>query len=68
MSTPIANLPRAGSLYDNHLMIVEEVSNGISIETQKTTLQDLYEWLNNALSSVYTQSSQIQVIGSNIDR
>lgn len=68
MSTTIANLPRAGSLYDNHLMIVEEVSNGTSVETQKTTLQDLYEWLNNALSGVYTQSSQIQVIGSNIDR
>lgn len=68
MSTTIANLPRAGSLYDNHLMIVEEVSNGTSVETQKTTLQDLYEWLNNALSGVYMQSSQIQVIGSNIDR
>ena len=68
MSTTIANLPKAGSLYDNHLMIVEEVSNGTSVETQKTTLQDLYEWLNNALSNVYTQSSQIQVIGSNIDR
>ena len=69
MSTKISNMPSAPELYGNHLMIVEEVENGQSVETQKTTLQDLYEWLTNTLTNTYNiKTAQVQSQGNNLDR
>ena len=76
MSVLIANLPKASNLDSNHLVIVEkqqqEESNGTmvlkSLETQKTTLQDIYNWLNSSGNTYNIKPSQIQILGTNLTR
>ena len=71
MSTLISGLPsvNAQNLEDNHLLIVEEVDNSTSVETQKTTLQDLYEWISsNTNHSFNIKVTQVQSSGANIGR
>ena len=76
MSVLISNLPKAGTLESNHLVIVEkqqeEESNGTmvlkSLETQKTTLQDIYNWLNSPGNTYNIKPSQIQILGTNLTK
>ena len=55
MSTPIANLPTTNSLTDTHLLIVESrnVADTASIETEKTNLNSLYNWLSDNIAHTY---------------
>lgn len=69
MSTPIANLPTAGALAPTHLLIVEQQENGTSIETQKITLEKLYNWLSKTAGYTYNiKTNQVLTGGVNLSK
>lgn len=69
MSTLINNMPKAENLQDTHIMIVEQQENGSSIETQKTTLLDLYKWLSETSGHTYSiKTDEIEVNGVNLSK
>lgn len=76
MSVLISNLPKSGNLDNNHLLIVEkqiqEELNGSVVlkplETQKTTLQDLYNWLNDSDKFYNIKPEQIEISGNNLEK